>query len=233
MGIFSRIGNMTKGKVNAVLDDMENPIELLDQKLRDEEKALNEAKIETARVLGGFKETEKKLEEAKTESAKWDAMVARGVQNSEALKDGIADPAIKEKYDKFEALAREALANKLAADKKAAELTAVYESSKVKSAKLKENIAKLESEIEKDRSYRDEAAARLANAEASEKVNEILSNTQTKSNSISKDSIERKIEKKEAQAEGLGELVEPSLDDKFADLEAPDLDAELAKYRSK
>ena len=32
MGIFTRMSNMLKSKVNSTLDEMENPIELLDQK---------------------------------------------------------------------------------------------------------------------------------------------------------------------------------------------------------
>ena len=48
--------------------------------------------------------------------------------------------------------------------------------------------------------------ARYANAEASQKVNEVLANVQTKSNSIQIDSIERKIQRKESLAQGLGEL---------------------------
>lgn len=43
MGIFSRMSNMLKAKVNNTLDEMENPIELLDQKLRDMEEQFNKA----------------------------------------------------------------------------------------------------------------------------------------------------------------------------------------------
>ena len=44
MGVFTRMSNMIKGKVNATLDDLENPIELLDQKIRDMEEQLSKAK---------------------------------------------------------------------------------------------------------------------------------------------------------------------------------------------
>ena len=44
MGIFNRISNMIKAKTNSALDEMENPVELLDQKIRDMEKSFNEAK---------------------------------------------------------------------------------------------------------------------------------------------------------------------------------------------
>ena len=50
MGIFNRMSNMVRAKVNSTLDDMENPIELLDQKIKDMEEQLSNAKINSAKV---------------------------------------------------------------------------------------------------------------------------------------------------------------------------------------
>ena len=61
MGIFSRMSNMIKAKVNNTLDEMENPIELLDQKLRDMEEQFNKAKLNSAQILGNVHEIEKKI----------------------------------------------------------------------------------------------------------------------------------------------------------------------------
>ena len=88
-------------------------------------------------------------------------------------------------------------------------------------------------QLNKTRNYRDEAAARYSNAEASQKINEVLANVQTKSNSIQIDSIERKIQKKESLANGLGELREvDTFDSEFEALDAVDLDLELEKYKN-
>lgn len=62
MGVFSRISNMFKAKVNNTLDEMENPIELLDQKLREMEEQLSKAKLNSAQILGNVHEIEKKHE---------------------------------------------------------------------------------------------------------------------------------------------------------------------------
>lgn len=216
MGVFTRISNMVKGKVNATLDDMENPIELLDQKIREMEESLNKAKLSSAQVLGNVHETEKKLELAKKESADYDEKVKL------AMSKGNED------------LAKRALQRKLDADKKVQSLTASYNQAKVSADTLKKNLKSLEDEIQKTRSYRDEAAARSNNADASKQVNEILANVQTKKNSISLDDVERKIQRKEAMASGLGDLKEvDDLDKEFESLEADvDLDAELAKYKT-
>lgn len=214
MSIFSRIGKMAQAKVNNALDEMENPIEMLDQKLRDMEKSLNEAKISSAQVLGNFKRTEKEMEEAKKNSDEWDEKVKLAMSKGN------------------EELAKRALAKKLEFDKTYETLKATCDADKVKADTLKKRLIQLEEEVEKTRKYRDEAAARLASAEAGVKVNEILAKTTTKSNEINIDSIERKIEKKESLAEGLGEISEDnSLESEFEKLETPDLDAELEKYR--
>lgn len=215
MGIFSRVSNMFKAKVNDALDEMENPIQLLDQKLRDMEEEFNKAKLNSAQILGNVHEIEKKLKTAQAQSADLDQKVKL------ALNKGNED------------LAKRALAKKVEMDKKCSSLQSSYDNAKIQADKLKANLSALQEEIEKTRNYRDEAAARYSNAQASEKVNEVLANVKTKSNSIQLDSIERKIQKKEARAEGLGELRDINdFDKEFEQLDDIDLDLELEKYKN-
>jgi len=215
MGIFTRMSNMIKGKVNSTLDEMENPVELLDQKLRDMDEQFSKAKLSSAQILGNVHEIEKNLTLAKNESEDFDQKVKL------ALSKGNED------------LAKRALAKKVETDKKVSSLQASYDNAKVQADTLKTNLRALEEEITKTRSYRDEAAARYANAEASQKVNEVLANVQTKNNSIQIDSIERKIQRKESLAQGLGELRDlDNFDSEFKKLDEVDLDLELAKYKT-
>ncbi|SHE66476.1 PspA/IM30 family protein [Clostridium fallax] len=215
MGVFGRISNMFKAKANDALDNLENPIQLLDQKIRDMEENLNKAKLSSAQILGNVHEIEKKMKEAELESKDYDDKVKL------ALSKGNED------------LAKKALQRKLDADKKYESLKNSYNEAYSKAETIKTNLRSLEEEIEKTRNYRDEAAARYNNAEASKKVNEILANVQTKSNSINIDDIERKIQKKESLAEGLGDLKKvDTLEDEFEALNKIDLDAELDKYKN-
>ena len=197
MGIFSRMSNMVKAKVNTTLDNMENPIELLDQKIRDMEEQLNTAKINSAKVLGNVHEIERKLKVAQAESDDYDAKVKL------ALSKGNED------------LAKRALSKKLDSDKKCDSLQASYNAAKIQAETIKKNLKALQDEIEKTRSYRDEAAARYSNAEARKQVNE------------------RKISQKEALANGLADLNNvDDFDSEFAKLDSTDLDAELEKYKN-
>lgn len=215
MGVFKRLSNMMRAKVNDSLDEMENPIELLDQKVRDMEESLNTAKVSSAQILGNVHEIEKKMERAKLESADFDAKVKLAVQKGN------------------DELAKKALQKKLDADKQYESLSKSYEDASKKAQLIKEKLKDLEEEIEKTRAYRDEAAARYNNAEATKQVNEVLSNVDAGSNKINIDDIERKIEKKEALAEGLGDLQQDtSLDKEFEQLGSVNLDDELAKYKN-
>ena len=214
MGVFNRISNMFKAKANSALDDLENPIELLDQKIRDMEESLNKAKISSAQIFGNLKNTEKAMEKSKELSKDYDEKVKLAMSKNN------------------EELAKKALRLKLDEDKKYESLKKSYEEQSVKAKALKDNLIKLQEEIDKTRSYRDEASARLNNANASKQINEIMANVQTKKNSINLDDIERKISKKESYAEGLSDLKTPSLDDEFEALNETSLDEELEKYRN-
>lgn len=215
MGVFNRISNMFRAKVNSTLDEMENPIELLDQKVKDMEEQLSKAKLNSAQIIGNVQTIKKNIDAAERESADFDSKVKLALSKGN------------------EELAKRALEKKLDADKKAAALKESYDTAKAQAEALKKNLLSLEEEIQKTRQYRDEAAARYTTAKASEKVNEILSDVQTKSNSIQLDSIERKIQKTEARANGLAELREvDDFDSQFEKLKETDLDLELEKYKS-
>ncbi|MBI6873154.1 PspA/IM30 family protein [Clostridium aciditolerans] len=214
MGMFKRLSNIFRSKVNNALDEVENPIELLDQKIRDMEESLNTAKLSSAQILGNVHEVEKKMVEAKRSSEEFDEKVKL------ALSKGNED------------LAKKALAKKLEADKSYSSLKVSYDDAQKKATAIKSKLKDLQDEIEKTRAYRDEAAARFNNAEASKKVNEILANVDTGSNKINLDDIERKIQKKEAMAEGLEDLREDnSLEKEFEKLSETNLDEELKKYK--
>lgn len=214
MSVFKRVSNMFKAKVNNALDEMENPIELLDQKIRDMEESLNSAKLSSAEILGNVHEIQKKMDQALLESKDYDEKVKFALSKGN------------------EELAKKALERKLEADKRYANLKINYQESSKKAGALKDRLRSLQEEVEKTRNYRDEAAARYKNAEASEKVNEILAKVDTKDNSINMDDIERKIQKKESVAEGLEELREDnSLEKDFENLQETNMDDELAKYK--
>jgi len=214
MGVINRLSNMFKAKVNNSLDEMENPMQLLDQKIRDMEESLNTAKLSSAQILGNVHEIEKKIENASRDSKEFDEKVKLAMSKGN------------------EELAKKALAKKLEADKTYETLKITHVDAAKKAETIKNSLRELEEEIDKTRNYRDEASARYNNAEASKKVNEILANVETKTNKINLEDIERKIQKKESLAQGLEDLkTDNSLDKEFEKLMETDLDEELKKYK--
>jgi phage shock protein A len=214
MSILNRISNIVRAKANGAIDEMENPIELLDQKIRDMEESLNTAKLSSAQILGNVHEIEKKMENASKESKDFDEKIKLAMSKGN------------------EELARKALQKKLEADGEYSKLKNSYQEAALKGETIKTKLKDLEEEIDKTRYYRDEAAARFNNADASSRVNEILANIETGKNKISMEDIERKIQRKEALAEGMEDLrVDDSLDKEFEKLESVDLEEELKKYK--
>ncbi|EKX78798.1 phage shock protein A [Clostridium botulinum CFSAN001628] len=186
MGVFSRINNMLKAKANNALDKAENPIELLDQKIKDMEDDLHNAKLSAAEVLGNVHFLEEKKETSKSQMEDYEAKVKKALSMGN------------------EELAKKALEKKIEAEEQYKRLESKHTEAKEKAEKLKNRLADLEKSISETRQYRDEANARLNTAEASQKVNEILCNVS--SDNINLDDIERKISKKETTAAGLEDL---------------------------
>jgi phage shock protein A len=214
MGILRRISNIFRAKVNGAIDNMENPVELLEQKIRDMEESLTEAKISSAQILGNVHSIERKMDDAARASKEFDEKVKLALNKGD------------------EELAKKALQKKLEEDRNYDILKGSYNEAYSKATVIKENLKALEEEIESTRRYRDEAAARYHNAEASKKVNEILANVETRGNRISLDDIERRIQQKEAIARGFEDLKNDSLLNKdFDKLKELDLDEELRKYK--
>lgn len=218
MGIFDRMSNIIKGKANSAIDNVEmnNLPELLDVKIKEMREKYNQAKLSSAQILGNVHLNEKKLNDAKKESIDYEEKIKKAMNAGN------------------EELAKKALVRKVETDKKIATLQQTYDESKVQAESIKKNLEVLEAEIKKSEDYRASAEARVATADAQMEVNKILSNTSTKSGDIQIDDIERKIQKKESLAQGLGDLTQvDSFESEFDKLDEVDIDMELDKYRTK
>ena len=218
MGIFNRVAKMTQAKVNDKLDDIENPVELCDQHIRDMEEKYRQAELSSAQVIGNANNIENELNSAQKELQDWDDKIKLAVSKGN------------------DDLAKKAIVRKNEVAQKVEGLKTSYESAHAQAEKLKDTLKELKEEIDNTRSKRDELEARYKTAEASQKVNEIVSDVSSKPDEINMDDLERKVAKKEAMAEGLGEIASvkkgDDIDDEFKKLQSDvDVDAELAKYK--
>ena len=213
MRIFNRISYLLRSKINSTLDELENPLELLDQKIRDMECALNEAKFSSAKVLGSTHEIERRIESLSIESDEYVETIKLALNKGD------------------ESLAKRVLQKKLDNDKYYTSLNSSYNNATAKSHSLRLKLRELEQNIYETKIYRNEAHIRYNTAEANRKLNEIICNISTKNNFTPLSDIERIIEKKECFIAGLNEIY---FDDKLScetpSLTSLDLNVELKKY---
>ena len=213
MSILYRIFYLLKSKFNSTLDELENPLELLDQKIRDMEYTLNEARLSSAKILGNIHEIERRMENLSKESDEYMQTIKLSLSKGN------------------ESLAKKILQKKLDNDKYLTSLNASYNNANAKGESLKLKLRELERNIYETKIYRNEAIARYTAAEVDKKINEIIGDISYNHNSISLSSIEKSIEKKECFIAGLTELnFNNKLNTEIASLIDIDLNVELKKY---
>ena len=213
MTILNRIFYLLKSKINTILDEFQNPLELLDEKIREMEFALNEAKVSSAKILGNAYEIERRIDRLSKESDEY-------IQKIKLIL-----------HSGNEALAKEILQKKLDNDKYSASLISSYNNANAKCESLKMKLRELERSLYEAKIYRSETVARYNAAEAHEKISELTGHISTKGTYISLADIEREIEKKECYILGLEDLNHSSkLNIEVDTLPNLDLNAELKKY---
>ena len=213
MPIFNRIFYVLKSKINNILEEFQNPLELLDQKIRDMEFALNEARISAVKVFGNTHEIDRRIGRLSKESNEYVEKIKLVLRSGN------------------EPLAKEILQKKLDNDKYSASLISSYNNANEQCNSLKMKLRELERSVYEAKIYRSEAVARYNTVEAHKKISELIGNISTKSNCISLADIERSIEKKECYILGLEDLNNNSeLNIQLDTLTSLDLDTELKKY---
>ena len=213
MTIFNRLSYLLKSKMNKTLDEIENPLELLDQKIRDMECILQEARLSSAKILGNIHEIERKIQSISKESDDYIQTIKLALNKGN------------------EALAKKVLQRKLSNDKYFDSLNISYNNANAKGESLKIKLRELQQNIYDTKIYRNEAFARYNAAQAHKKINEIMDTISTRNNFVTISNIEECIEKKECFISALTELnFDNDLNNEITSLTSLDLNLELKKY---
>ncbi|MBZ9684909.1 PspA/IM30 family protein [Clostridium estertheticum] len=213
MTIINRLYYLIKSKISSILDEFESPLELLDQKIRDMEFILNDAKLSSAKILGNIHEIEKRLDSLSKESDEYSQTIKLALNRGN------------------EALAKKILEKRLDNDKYFDLLNTSYYNATTKGEALKLQLRELQQNIYDMKIYRNEAFARYNVAEAHKKINEIIGNMSIRNNSMCISNIEESLQKKECFISALTELnFDNNLNNEIASLSRLDLNLELKKY---
>ena len=231
--IFSRIAQLTKANINAILDAAEDPQKMLDQMVRDYTNNIAEAEQAVAQTIGNLRLLEEDYAEDQRESEEWGNKALAASNKADDFRSS-GDTA---NADKFDNLAKVALGRQMQAEKEAQSFKRQIDSQTQVVEQLKDGLTKMREKLRELTSKRDELVARAKNASAQTQVNDALKSFDVMDPTSEISRFEEKVRREEALVRGQQELAASSIDAQFNDLEElgkqTELDARLAALKNK
>ena len=216
MPIFEKLRRIFNSNINDLLDRVEDPEKILNQLLEDMQHELKEVKIQVAAAIRDANRLEAQYKENLEGAEKWEKRAIVFIQNSDDVR------------------AKEALRRKRSADDLAAGFREQFEAQQESVSVLKDGLATLEQKIEEAKSKRALLIARQRRAEAERTIHQTVSGISDSSAINAFDRMQDRVLDTEAEAEALGEMRQPSLEDEFDKLDKKDeIDDELAKLKAR
>jgi phage shock protein A len=217
MSLISRIIDLIKANINALLSGAENPEKMINQAIMEMNTNYLKAKNQVASTIADKKRLEKQYSAAHSEVKKWEDKAKLAISRNE------------------EALAREALKRKGEASKLAEGYKKQLDLQSVQVDKLKSSLQQLKDKIEEAKRKRTLLLARDKRATAQAKIQKTMSSMSDDSAFALFDRMEEKVNEKEARIDATLEIedtVENGLENQFAALESTDIDDELAALKA-
>lgn len=215
MELFKRIVRVINANLNSFLDSAEDPEKVLEKTVMEMQENLVLLRQGVAQAIATQKRTERQAASAQSTAQEW----YRRAQL--ALNQG------------NEPLAREALTKRHAYLETATALTNQIQQQNQVVARLKQDMRTLELKIAEAKTKKDMYIARARAAQASYKLQDMLSEVSATSSLSAFERMEEKVWQLEAQSEAIAQLGTDDLEKKFAALEAAkDVDRELAAMKS-
>jgi phage shock protein A len=215
MELIKRIVRVINANLNSFLGSTEDPEKILEQTVMEMQENLVLLRQGVAQAIATQKRTERQAASAQSTAEEW----YRRAQL--ALNQG------------NEPLAREALTKRHAYLETATALTNQIQQQNDLVARLKQDMRTLELKISEAKTKKDMYIARARAAEASYKLQDMLSTASATSSLSAFERMEEKVLQIEAQSEAISQLGGDDLEKQFASLEATkDVDSELAAMKS-
>ena len=223
MNVFSRVGRIVKGWVNAVLGNLEDPEQQLDVAVQD----MQEKQVQFRQAVAKAMATQKRLEGQYSDSVKEEQVWTERAK--------LAVAKIKEAQSKgrdteqLQSLAKRALEQKKIATQNKLSMTTQLENYKGQVGTLKKQLSQLEGKIAAAKQDKTMLKARNQAAEAQLEVQALVGGIDTTSATAAYDQMREKVLNKEAEAQAQLELSGSTIENQFAELESgSDIDDELA-----
>jgi phage shock protein A len=206
MNFFTRILQVIKANINALINRFEDPERMIEQSIREMHEHVQRVRADVVNVIAEEKKLKSQVDKHQKEIERWEknAMLA--------IKQGKED------------LAREALRRKQESVQYVQQLQPQWEKQVEISARLKEEYHQLKNKIESAQHKKRNLIMRLKHAETQKRLQGMLTEL---TSGQTFDRLERKIAETEALTEAKMEVEELSLERQFEQLSSgSDLDVE-------
>lgn len=216
MGIFSRLTDIVNANINALLDRAEEPEKMVRLMIQEMEDTLIEVRSAAVRAIAEKKEIERKLNQLDAAQADWTQKAEFAISKG---RDDLAKGAL---------VARRKLAE--TADALRGELAAVDESL----ARHDDDLARLQGKLEEAKAKQKGLQIRLATAQKRVQIRRTLNDGRIDDALARYETLERKIDELEGQAEVYDLGKTRSLEQEIAELAAENgVDAELEALKAR
>lgn len=221
--IFTRVADLAKANIHALLDKAEDPEKMLDQMVRDYTNNIREAEAAVAQLIGTLRFAEKDFNDKAREADDWGnkALAASNAADKYRADGDVANA------DKYDNLAKTALGKQMALQKTNEAAEPQIQAQRENVEVLRDGLDKMRAKLEEVKTKRDELNARSKTAQAQTIMVEATKKITTLDATSTMANIEEKIRRKEAYVIGQQELAASSIDEQFNDLETLNRDAEL------
>jgi phage shock protein A len=222
MNVLGRLARVIRSQVNSWLQEAEDPEKILDQAVSDMQADLIQLRQSVAQAIATQKRTERQCDQTRTLAQEWYNRAQLALQKGQ------------------EGQAREALAQRQSYMQMLNQLEGHIQEQQQVVASLKSNMRDLEVKIADARTRRDMYIARARSAEASQRLQDLVSQVGTTNAMGALGRMEDKVLDLEARADAMAELNQTlqaqSLEGRFATLEQQDsgaIEAELQVMKAK
>ena len=206
MSWLKRFSLVIGTNVSALVERFEDPERMLNQLLLDMEEELERVRASTAGVIADEIQLGKRVAAARAEAGQWQ------------------DRALKAMRRGDDAVARSALEQKVLAEQRADGLEAQHHRQQAETAKLQDAVRDLEEKIRTATHRRALLAARLARADSSRSIDQVMRRADGSSALAQFNRLEKRVERSEALEEAQQRMdgrdpTAEALDRKFAEQE--------------
>ena len=214
MGAIDRILRVIRANINHLIGEAEDPEKILEQAVLEMQENLIHLRQAVASAIATKKRTERDVRNAQSHADSWYNRAQLALQKGD------------------DHLAREALMRRKTYLETAKTIQAQLDSQNTLIEKLKQDLKTLEAKIAEAKTKKDMYIARARSAQASAKLNEMMSKFNPSSSLRAFERMEEKVLQLEARSEAIAELGSNDLDKKFASLErSNEIDQELESMK--